>query len=159
MSKKTNAQLSAELETLSAELEKTKQILAEVVEERDGLKLQGEAETIYMPKSSDKTVAVHYLLQKLAKNDGLGDLELRGRLLATLTQRKWKATTVASIHMNIVNSQLVISIDRDIYLADKPKWMAAFGMIKGAVEGTALRYTYNNGKQYLSVREQERQAA
>ena len=118
----------------------TKEILAKVVEERDGMKGQ-EAEMIFTPKSSDKTVAVHYLLQKLAKNDGLGDLELRGRLLATLTQRKWKATTVACIHMNIINSQLVISIDRDIYLADKPKWMAAFGMIKGAVEGTALRYT------------------
>lgn len=134
----------------------TKEILAEVVEERDGLSQY--AEQIFTPEET-KESTLKKLAVMLSQNVQIGNLGSRGCLLADLTQRAWKATTVAQIHMRVENNQLCISIDRDLYLADKKKWLFAFGLLRGAVEETCLQYTYNNGLQFISVRKQERRAA
>lgn len=155
MSKMTKSDLEALVSKLQAENAELKQIATKAMEEQQ--EAARNAETIYSPKN--KEAAIQFLMVKLAENDKLGDLGMRGRLLASLTGRKLRSTTVAMLHMNIINNQLVISIDRDLYLAEKGKWMYLFGMIKGAVEGTSLRYTYNNGRQFLSVREEANQAA
>ena len=133
---------------------RTKEILAEVVEERDGQ----QAEDIFAPEET-QLEAIRNLHELLVRNIQVGNLGRRGCMLADLTQRAWKASTVAAIHMRVQNNQLIISIDRDLYLAEKGKWMFAFGMIRGALENSVLQYNYNNGNQYISIRKENRQTA
>lgn len=147
--KMTNAQLQALVSKLQAQIEDLNTQLSKMENMT--------AEQIFSPEETKET-AIKALFTMLSQNVQVGNLGRRGCMLADLTQRAWKATTVAQIHMRVQNNQLIISIDRDLYLADKKKWMFAFGMIRGALEGTCLQYTYNNGQQYISLKKEEQAA-